>query len=79
MIMVICRIVSSSSSSDEEIFVKSKSKHLHDVDGGARKAYENSRPASVGPRAILSERSPDMTHAEWAIQNMSQSPGLSVG
>lgn len=44
-------------------------------------AYENSPNLKIytlgGPKTVLTAKSPDMTHAEWAIHNMSQSPGQS--
>lgn len=72
--------MSSSDSSDEEIFIKGKKQCQCDDKDGILNAAKNSLNqrtfTSTGPKAVLSERSQNMTHAEWALHNMSQSPGL---
>lgn len=65
-----CRfVVSTSESSDEEIFSKDIS--TLKSSSQAKKKHR----ALVTPVNVLSERSPSMTPAEWAMENMSRSPG----
>ena len=79
--------ISDTDSSEEEIFAKGKSQHEERLLGEkyrpmSSKAVEkiegrtDNHESSREPRVPLSERSPSMSHAEWALQNMSRrSPG----
>lgn len=76
--------ISDTDSSEEEIFSKGKSEYeerlLKDdrprpMSSKAAETMQN-RPDHHEALLTLSERSPNMSHAEWAMQNMSRrSPG----
>lgn len=80
--------ISDTDSSEEEIFSKGKSqheerllseKHNRPMSSKAVEKIEgraDNFESSHEPRVSLPERSPNMSHAEWAVENMSRrSPG----
>lgn len=66
-----CRfaISNTDSSDEEEIFNKSKPASKLIADG--TKDFKEQKPQVM----TLSEKPPDMTHADWAMENLSRSPG----
>lgn len=71
--------ISDTGSSEEEIFTKGESnreKLLGDQRPMSSKGVESLHRIEHNERLTkLSVRSPNMTHADWAMENMSRSPG----